>query len=60
VLPVAAVLAGGLLVTTIVDVAHGHVPLVNEVAHVPELASVALLWLLARRQARPGVAGPPR
>jgi predicted anti-sigma-YlaC factor YlaD len=58
VLPVAVVLAGGLLVTTIVDVAHGRVPLISEVAHIPELASVVLLWLLARRQAQPGVLGP--
>jgi predicted anti-sigma-YlaC factor YlaD len=54
VLPVALVLAGGLLVTTVVDVAQGRIPLVSEVVHVPEVASVVFLWLLARRQARPG------
>lgn len=47
VLPVAAVLAGALLVTAIVDLANGTVPLVNEVSHVPELISVLLIWWLA-------------
>ncbi|MDO8362392.1 MAG: zf-HC2 domain-containing protein [Actinomycetota bacterium] len=47
VLPVAAVLAGALLVTAIVDLANGSVPLVNETSHLPELISVVLIWLLA-------------
>lgn len=47
VLPVAAVLAGALLVTAVVDLATGAVPIVNEALHVPELLSVALIWLLA-------------
>lgn len=47
VLPVAAVLAGALLVTAVVDLATGTVPLVNEASHLPELLSVILVWLLA-------------
>ena len=47
VLPVAAVLAGALLVTAVVDLANGTVPLVNEASHLPELISVVLIWLLA-------------
>jgi predicted anti-sigma-YlaC factor YlaD len=47
VLPVAAVLAGALLVTAIVDLAAGTVPLLNEASHLPELLSVLLIWLLA-------------
>jgi predicted anti-sigma-YlaC factor YlaD len=48
ILPVTLVLAGALLITAAIDVVEGHVPLVNEAAHVPELVSVALVWLLAR------------
>jgi predicted anti-sigma-YlaC factor YlaD len=55
-LPVAAVLAGALLITAVVDMANGHVPLVGEAQHLPELLSVVLVWLLAipapRRTAR--------
>ena len=47
VLPVAAVLAGALLVTAVVDLANGSVPLVNEASHLPELISVVLIWWLA-------------
>lgn len=46
-LPVAAVLAGALLITALVDLGRGVVPLVNEATHIPELISVVLLWLLA-------------
>jgi len=46
-LPVAAVLAGALLITAVVDMLNGHVPLVGEVQHLPELLSVVLVWLLA-------------
>jgi predicted anti-sigma-YlaC factor YlaD len=46
--PVALVLGGALLITAAIDVAEGHVPLVSEAAHIPELLSVALVWLLAR------------
>jgi len=47
VLPVAAVLAGALLVTAIVDLANGTVPLLNEASHIPEILSVVLVWMLA-------------
>lgn len=47
VLPVAAVLAGALAVTAVVDLAAGTVPLLNEASHLPELLSVLLVWLLA-------------
>ena len=46
-LPVAAVLAGALLITAVVDMANCHVPLVGEAQHLPELLSVVLVWLLA-------------
>ncbi len=46
--PVTLVLAGALFITALVDVVEGHVPLVDETAHLPELLSVPLVWLLAR------------
>jgi len=46
-LPVAAVLAGALLVTAVVDLANGRVPLVDEAQHLPEVLSVVLVWLIA-------------
>ena len=46
-LPVAAVLAGALLITAVIDLAQRHIPLVGEAAHLPELVSVILLWLIA-------------
>jgi predicted anti-sigma-YlaC factor YlaD len=46
-LPVAEVLCGALFITSIADVATGSVPLVNEMAHLPELFSAVLLWILA-------------
>lgn len=55
-LPVAAVLAGALAITAIIDMANGTVPLLGETIHLPELLSVLLIWLLAvpgpRRAAR--------
>ena len=61
-LPVAVVLAGALVITAIVDMANGDVPLVGEAQHLPELLSVVLVWLLAvpapRRTA--GSIGPSR
>ena len=54
-LPVAAVLAGALVITSVVDLAQGRIPLVDEAAHLPELVSVVLLWLIAvppRRSSR--------
>ena len=53
-LPVAAVLAGALLITAVVDMLNGHVPLVGEVQHLPELLSVVLVWLLALPAPRRG------
>jgi predicted anti-sigma-YlaC factor YlaD len=47
VLPVAATLAVALLITGVVDIADGQVPLSGEALHVPELISVPLIWLLA-------------
>lgn len=63
VLPVAAVLAGALLITAVVDLGRGVVPLVNEATHIPELISVVLLWLLAvpaPRRLETSIGGSPR
>jgi predicted anti-sigma-YlaC factor YlaD len=46
-LPVAAVLAGALAITAVIDMANGTVPFLGEVIHLPELLSVVLIWLLA-------------
>ena len=46
-LPVAAVLAGALVITAVVDLVDGRIPLVGEAQHLPELLSVVLVWLLA-------------
>lgn len=46
-LPVAGVLAGALVITAVVDLAQRRVPLVDEAAHLPELVSVVLIWLIA-------------
>jgi hypothetical protein len=48
ILPVTMVLAGALFITAVIDVIEGHVPLIDEIAHLPELVSVGLVWLLAR------------
>jgi predicted anti-sigma-YlaC factor YlaD len=61
-LPVAFVLAGALTITAVVDLATGHVPLVGETQHLPEVLSVVLVWLMtvpaprpfARRRVRTG------
>jgi predicted anti-sigma-YlaC factor YlaD len=45
-LPVAAVLAGALVITSAVDSLHGLVPLVSEIEHLPDLLSVVLVWLI--------------
>lgn len=47
ILPVAAVLAGALVITAVVDLADGRIPLVGEARHLPQIASVVLVWLLA-------------
>jgi len=46
-LPVAAVLAGALVITALVDLFDGRIPLVGETQHLPEVLSVVLIWLLA-------------
>jgi predicted anti-sigma-YlaC factor YlaD len=61
VLPVAAVLAGALVITAIVDLVNGNVPLLGEALHLPEVLSVGLVWLLAnppRRRPRPVPTSP--
>jgi predicted anti-sigma-YlaC factor YlaD len=47
-LPVALFLASALAVTAVVDIAEGRVPLLGEAAHLPEVVSVLLVWMLAR------------
>ncbi len=47
-LPMAAVLAGGQLLGTFIDVASGRAPAISEAHHALELAGVLLLWLLCR------------
>jgi predicted anti-sigma-YlaC factor YlaD len=51
-LPVAAVLAGALVITSLVDLAQRRIPLVDEAAHLPEVVSVVLVWLIAVPQRR--------
>ena len=64
ILPVSFVLAGALLLTSVIDVANGSIPLVTETGHLPELLSVLLVWLLAmpapRRDAATVAAAPGR
>jgi predicted anti-sigma-YlaC factor YlaD len=52
-LPVAAVLAGALVITSLVDLAQRRVPLIDEATHLPEIVSVALVWLIAGPARRP-------
>ena len=58
VLPVAAVLAGALLVTAVADIVAGTIPLSNEATHLPELISVVLIWMLATPARRAAQTGP--
>jgi len=37
-----------LAITATIDVVEGHVPLVHEAVHVPELVSAAAVWVLTR------------
>ena len=53
-LPVAGVLAAALMVTAVVDLAAGRVPLVSEARHIPEIVSVGVLWMLAAPTRRTG------
>lgn len=57
-LPVAAVLAGALLISAVIDLADGNIPLVGEATHLPELISVLLIWLLAVPSPRRAKAAP--
>jgi len=62
-LPAAAVLAGALVITAVVDLVDGRVPLVGESQHLPEILSVVLIWLLAvpsPRRAATSSAAPAR
>ncbi|MGZ6982998.1 MAG: hypothetical protein ACXVH5_12595 [Ilumatobacteraceae bacterium] len=64
ILPVALVLAAAQVITAIVDLATGRIPLVGEAGHVPQIISVVLIWLLAvpstrRSRARPKPASRP-
>jgi hypothetical protein len=70
-LPVAMVVATALVITAVVDLATGSIPLVGEAVHIPEIVSVVLIWLLAvpvgqrrwpwqRSAAAPAAAEPPR
>lgn len=54
-LPVAMVLGLTLLITATVDLVGGRAPLIGEMTHVPELASVVLLWLLGSPARRPSL-----
>jgi predicted anti-sigma-YlaC factor YlaD len=53
ILPVALVLGGALVITATVDLFAGRIPLLGETQHLPEVASVVLLWMLARPTVRP-------
>jgi hypothetical protein len=46
-LPVAVVLAGALMITAVVELVNGRIPLVTEAQPLPEVLSVVLAWLLA-------------
>lgn len=48
ILPVTVVLAGALVITAAIDIGEGNIPLSGETAHLPEVLSVVLVWLLAR------------
>lgn len=45
-LPVTFVLGSALLITAVLDVVDHQTPLVGETVHIPELASVLLVWML--------------
>jgi hypothetical protein len=46
-LPVAMVVASALVITAVIDLATGSIPLIGEAVHIPEVVSVVLIWLLA-------------
>jgi peptidoglycan/LPS O-acetylase OafA/YrhL len=51
-LPVAFVVAMALAITAVFDASEGRVTFLGEGEHLPELASLALVWLLVRTTAR--------
>jgi predicted anti-sigma-YlaC factor YlaD len=53
-LPVAIVVAAALAIGAIVDLVQRRIPLVGEAAHLPEVVSVALVWMLAVPSRRAG------
>jgi predicted anti-sigma-YlaC factor YlaD len=52
-LPVTGALAGCLVVTAIADSIDGNVPLLGELAHLPEVVGVILVWMMASPHRRP-------
>jgi predicted anti-sigma-YlaC factor YlaD len=46
VLPVACVVAAALVITAVVDLVSGNIPLAGELRHLPELAAAGLVWAL--------------
>jgi predicted anti-sigma-YlaC factor YlaD len=57
-LPFAAVLSGGLILTAIIDVAHGRAVALTETTHLLELVGTALLYLLMAPRRRWGRSRP--
>ena len=53
-LPVAFVVASALAVTAVFDAAEGRVTFIAEGRHIPELVSLALVWLLTRANVAAG------
>jgi predicted anti-sigma-YlaC factor YlaD len=53
-LPVAIVVAAALVIGALVDLAQRRIPLISEAAHLPEVVSVGLVWLLAAPSRRAG------
>jgi predicted anti-sigma-YlaC factor YlaD len=52
-LPVTGALAACLVVTAIADSIDGNVPLLGELAHLPEVVGVILVWMMASPHRRP-------
>lgn len=52
-LAVSLVLAGALVVTAVIDLMNGDIPLLGEAQHIPELISVVLIWLMTVPTPRP-------
>jgi predicted anti-sigma-YlaC factor YlaD len=54
ILPVALVLAGAQVLSAVVDLATGRIPLTGEARHLPQIVSVFLIWFLAVPSTRRG------